>query len=204
MPAPSHATEATRRAILDAAAELFAEGGEDRLSIREVCARAGVTAPTVYHHFGDKDGLVLKVLEDSFTAFAQTVDGLDKPQDPIDALVSAWDGYVAYGLAHPMHYRIMFLRRRATPIPAAEAAFQRLVDVLGGVEAEGLLVPPLEHASKAFWSAMHGVTSAIASGYLPPDTPTSAIVRDAIIAHITRPRGGARPPAKKKKKRIKP
>jgi AcrR family transcriptional regulator len=202
MPEPSHATEATRRAILDAAAELFAEGGEKRLSIREVCARAGVTAPTVYHHFGDKDGLVLKVIEDSFSAFAQTVDELERPQDPIAALVWAWDAYVAYGLTHPMQYRIMFQRRRATPIPAATAAFQRLVDVLSAVEAEGLLVPPLEHACKAVWSAMHGVTSFIASGYLPPDTPASALVRDAIIAHITRPLNGARRPAKKKRSKL--
>ncbi|MDC3962266.1 TetR/AcrR family transcriptional regulator [Polyangium jinanense] len=202
MPAPSHATEATRRAILDAAAELLAEAGAERLSIREVCARAGVTAPTVYHHFGDKDGLVLQVLEDSFTAFVQTVDALDKPRDPIEALARAWDGYVAYGVAHPMHYRIMFMHRlaRATPIPAATAAFQRLVDVVSAAEAEGLLVPPLEEACKAFWSSMHGVTSLIASGHLPPDTPASALVRDAVIAHITRPRGSARRPAKKRSK----
>ncbi|MDI1448609.1 TetR/AcrR family transcriptional regulator [Polyangium sp. 6x1] len=200
MPAPSHATEATRRAILDAAAELLAEAGAERLSIREVCARAGVTAPTVYHHFGDKDGLVLKVLEDSFTAFVQTVDALDKPQDPIEALARAWDGYVAYGVAHPMHYRIMFVRlAHTTPIPAATAAFQRLVDVVSAAEAEGLLVPPLEDACKAFWSAMHGVTSLIATGYLPPDAPASALVRDAVIAHITRPRDGARRPAKTKR-----
>jgi len=201
MPSSPHDTEAPRRAILDAAAELFAEGGEERLSIREVCARAGVTAPTVYHHFGDKDGLVLKVIEDSFTAFVQTVGALDKPQDPIEALVWAWDGYVAYGAAHPMHYRIVFLRRltRPTPIPAATAAYQRLVNVVAAVEAEGLLVPPLEDACKAFWSAMHGVTSLIANGYLPPDAPASALVRDAVIAHITRPRGRARRPAAKKR-----
>lgn len=198
-----HATEATRRSILDAAAELLAEGGEEGVSIREVCARAGVTAPTVYHHFGDKDGLVLRVIEDSFKAFVQAVAGLERPRDPIEALVWAWDRYVAYALAHPTHYLIMFVRRRPRPIPASVAAFERLEEVLRFVQEEGLLVPPLEDAAKAFWSAMHGVSSLLVSGFLPPDTPVSALVRDALIAHITRPRDGASR-TEKKKKRSKP
>ena len=50
-------SEATRRAILDAAERLLASGGEEQVSIRELCLRAGVSPPTIYHHFGDKAGL---------------------------------------------------------------------------------------------------------------------------------------------------
>src|SRR5262249_42321574 len=45
---------ATRAAILAAAEELLARGGEGGFSVRELCARTGVTPPTIYHHFGDK------------------------------------------------------------------------------------------------------------------------------------------------------
>jgi len=41
-------SETTRRAILAAAEDLLAEGD---LSIRQLCARAGVTPPTFYHRF---------------------------------------------------------------------------------------------------------------------------------------------------------
>src|SRR5438874_1748823 len=64
MPAPAllrardGGSAATRRAILAAAEALLAQGGEAGLSIRELCARARVTAPTVYHHFGDKGALL--------------------------------------------------------------------------------------------------------------------------------------------------
>src|SRR5205085_1267020 len=51
-------SEATRRSILDAAEALLASRGEEGLSIREVCLRAGVTPPTIYYHFGDKAALV--------------------------------------------------------------------------------------------------------------------------------------------------
>jgi AcrR family transcriptional regulator len=57
--------EATRRAILDAAEDLLAGVGEEGLSIREICIRAGVTPPTIYHHFGDKGALIDRVVDDT-------------------------------------------------------------------------------------------------------------------------------------------
>lgn len=45
------------RAILDAAAEVFAETGYARASIDAIAGRAGVSKPTVYSHFGSKEAL---------------------------------------------------------------------------------------------------------------------------------------------------
>lgn len=46
-----------RRAILDAAAEIFGEQGYERASIDAIAAQAGVSKPTVYNHFGTKEQL---------------------------------------------------------------------------------------------------------------------------------------------------
>jgi TetR/AcrR family transcriptional repressor of mexJK operon len=43
-----------REAVLDAAVELFLDGGFDGTSMDAVAARAGVSKTTVYAHFGDK------------------------------------------------------------------------------------------------------------------------------------------------------
>src|SRR5580765_6523898 len=115
-------SEATRRAILDAAGELLATGGEDGLSIREVCARAGVTPPTVYHHFGDKAALVDRVVDDCFTAFDQASAARTPPADPVDALRWAADQYLRYGVERPTHYRLMFQQRHTRSSPAGLAA----------------------------------------------------------------------------------
>src|SRR5215470_9094940 len=103
-------SEATRRAILDAAGHLLATRGEDGLSIREVCARAGVTPPTIYHHFGDKQALVDRVVDDCFEAFDRSFAGRAAPADPVERLRWGFDRYVEHGLAHPTHYRLMFQR----------------------------------------------------------------------------------------------
>lgn len=50
-------TEATRRALLDAAARLFTERGFARTSLDDVAADARVTKGAIYHHFASKQGL---------------------------------------------------------------------------------------------------------------------------------------------------
>src|SRR6266852_519946 len=106
---------ATRRAILAAAETLLARGGEAGLSIRELCARASVTPPTVYHHFGDKGALVDRLVDECFAEFDRTFTRRRPPADPVEALRWGFARYVEYGLAHPTHYRLMF--QRSTPRP---------------------------------------------------------------------------------------
>ena len=194
-------SEATRRAILDAAEELLAGGGEAGLSIREVCARAGVTPPTVYHHFGDKAALVDRVVEDCFTEFDRAGAARTPPADPVEALRWAADTYLAYGVAHPTHYRLMFQQRPARPSPAGLASYDRLRRLVAAIAAAGRLAPPLEDATAAFWCMVHGVTSLVIAGFLEPDAPSVALVRDAMIAQLTRGPAAKRPRARKGRRR---
>ena len=194
-------SEATRRTILDAAGELLATGGEAGLSIREVCARAGVTPPTVYHHFGDKAALVHRIVEDCFTEFDQETAKRTPPADPVEALRWAADGYLRYGVAHPTHYRLMFQQRPARPSPAGLASYDRLRRLVTAIAAAGRLVPPVEDATAAFWCTVHGVTSLVIAGFLEPDAPSVALVRDAMIAQLTRPPETKRGRARKGRRR---
>jgi len=53
----------TRQALLDAAAELFAERGVDGASVDAIAERADRTSGALYDHFGSKDGLLFALLE---------------------------------------------------------------------------------------------------------------------------------------------
>jgi len=68
----SHAerTAGTRARIIAAVIESIAEIGFQRTTAVEITRRAGVTWGAVQHHFGDKDGILIAVLEDSFYRFA--------------------------------------------------------------------------------------------------------------------------------------
>jgi AcrR family transcriptional regulator len=57
-------TGTERRAqLLDIGRRLFAERGLDGTSIEEIAARAGVSKPVVYEHFGGKEGLYAVVVD---------------------------------------------------------------------------------------------------------------------------------------------
>lgn len=178
--------ETTRDTILAVAAALLAAGGEEGLSIRELCARAGVTAPTVYHHFGDKASLVERVIDACFEEFNGVAAGIGAPDDPVEALRWAFDRYVEYGRTHPSHYRVLFARRRAQPSAAGAQSYDRLLQRVRAVAGAGRLRSTVGDAAAAFWAAAHGVTALLIAGFEPPLGPAAvALVRDAMLAQLT-------------------
>ncbi|MBJ7328557.1 MAG: TetR/AcrR family transcriptional regulator C-terminal domain-containing protein [Solirubrobacteraceae bacterium] len=61
--APNSRSGITREAIVDAAAELLAEGGLDALTMRRLGDRLGISAMTLYRYFDDKDALLDAVVD---------------------------------------------------------------------------------------------------------------------------------------------
>lgn len=87
-PAPVAARETcTRERILTEAVALFAARGVDGVPVRDVAARVGISAPTLYHHFPDKQSLYLAAVR---RAFASTEEGivraLETPLPPRERL----------------------------------------------------------------------------------------------------------------------
>jgi AcrR family transcriptional regulator len=57
------AQAATREALLEAAAEIFARRGFAGTTVREICVQAGANVAAINYHFGDKAGLYSEVLK---------------------------------------------------------------------------------------------------------------------------------------------
>lgn len=71
------AHDATRRALLDAAADVFAGQGFHSATVRDICHKAGANVAAVNYHFGDKESLYSEVLAE--------LSGLAQKQFPSDA-----------------------------------------------------------------------------------------------------------------------
>lgn len=85
-PVPSDLT--ARERILQTALELYAQFGEDRVSMRRVSGEVGVTIGLIQHHFGTKDGLrraVDGVVVDQIVAALATADHSGSPAQVIAA-----------------------------------------------------------------------------------------------------------------------
>ena len=59
----------TRLNILEHALRLFAARGYDAIGVQEICGAAGITKPTLYHHFGNKRGLLAALIQEGCTPF---------------------------------------------------------------------------------------------------------------------------------------
>lgn len=174
----------TQRRILAVVEKLLAHGGEDAVSIREICLRAGVTAPTVYHHFGDKRSLVDHVIDDCFAEFDRSLTRTRMPDDPVEALRAGFGRYVAYGLQHPSHYRLIFQQRPARPTKAGLASYEKLRAAVARIAEAGRLRVTVDEGAFAFWSTAHGITSLLINGHESPGDSV-ALVRDALIDRLT-------------------
>jgi AcrR family transcriptional regulator len=171
-----------RDRLLTAAAELLdaAQGAE--VSTRAITERAGVQAPTLYHHFGSKRGLEDAVLTHGFKRFLSEREGLGG--DPIEDIRRGWDLHVRYGLEHPAFYGLIY--GRVTPgepcgvVAEVEAMILR---ALQPAAAAGRLRVTPERAAREILAASTGVVlTLITTG---ADPSLSEDVRDALLARIT-------------------
>jgi AcrR family transcriptional regulator len=74
-------TDTTRHALLDHAADVFAENGFDRASVREITSRASANQAAINYHFGGKEALYRDVL---LVAVAALSDASLLDEDTID------------------------------------------------------------------------------------------------------------------------
>lgn len=86
-----------RQLIIDAAAELFADHGYDRSSIRDIARRVGLLPGSVYHYFPSKDALYLAVHGEGFRRLMAAVQAaVDASRDPWERLVRACEVHVGH------------------------------------------------------------------------------------------------------------
>jgi AcrR family transcriptional regulator len=171
----------TRDRILQAAARLLAESGGAPVSTRAVCAAAGVGAPTLYHHFGDKDGLLDAVVAYGFERYLAEERSLPPTGDPVEDLRRGWDAHVEFGLSQPAFYALMYgARRRAG---ASEEAYRILLHMTEEVARAGRLRVPVKTAAAMMHAAGVGVTLKLISGH-EQDPDLSPRTREAILAAV--------------------
>lgn len=171
-----------RRALIDAALALIAEGELGTLSLREVARRAGVTPGAPYHHFKDKTSLLAAVAEEGFLALTTRMDAALAAVAASDArgrLAALARAYLTFARAHSSHYRVMFLPEvkhrdaSASLHAAADGGFARLMEAIQAVRprVDAATVQP---RALITWAAAHGLVLLWNDGLLDKKLPVHA------------------------------
>jgi AcrR family transcriptional regulator len=182
-----------RERLISAAMELLAVSNGKPVSTRQITDLAGVTAPTLYHHFGDKDGLMEAVVARGFEEFVQREGTVERSASPLLDVQRLWDIHVHFGLSHAQLYMLMFGNtgpgRRPVLVEEAEHLLER---ELGRAAAAGQLAAPPAQAARAILAANIGVTLMLLADQsdqpLTSDDiaalPLSAQTRDAVLRSV--------------------
>ena len=97
------------RHIAQVAARLFATQGYDATSVRMIVEAAGVTKPTLYYHFGSKEGLAQALLT---VPMSELIAGLrailEAPGDPVEVLERIFEAQFAFCREDPDRARFVF------------------------------------------------------------------------------------------------
>ena len=101
---PNRGDLAARDRLLLAATQLLDEAAGGPVSTREITERAGVRAPTLYHHFGSKQALLDAVVSHGFKEFLRSRRASSDNNDPLEDVRAGWDSHVAFGLEFPGAY----------------------------------------------------------------------------------------------------
>jgi AcrR family transcriptional regulator len=170
----------TREILLEAALKVLEEEGEAHFSTRNVCAIANVTAPTLYHHYGNADGLLSAALAEAFAQFLESKRAAVQSGDPVKALSQGWDDYVRFAAARPRLYAAMLSRvLRGGQIQAAEQAFALLIERITAIAAEGRLARTVDEAADILWASANAASLLHVTARLRQVTPpTSAVLKD--------------------------
>ncbi|WP_185973615.1 TetR/AcrR family transcriptional regulator [Ferrovibrio terrae] len=163
--------EATRRAILTAAARIIRERGPDRIGVAEVMREAGLTHGGFYAHFTSRDALVAEAIRSMFEGgrqkFVARVGGRTGPE----ALKTWIDSYVSRehrdnpGGGCAMAALISDIARLE---PVARAAFDDGIRGIAGRLSAHLPAGTEEHAVSSLMAEMAGAVALARAVSDPP------------------------------------
>ncbi|QIL73826.1 TetR/AcrR family transcriptional regulator (plasmid) [Diaphorobacter sp. HDW4B] len=173
-------------AILDGALALLEAHGPAGLTTRAVCEAAGIKAPTLYHYFGDKDGLERAVIRRGLADFMRLKQQTKPLADPLEQLRDGWDVALEFALKRPALYALVSQHARTEPELLADAyalmqsRVQRLVDM-------GRLQGPVDHAARGIWAASQGALSLLFLGTSRKDVEAvSDLLFNAVIDRLSK------------------
>jgi AcrR family transcriptional regulator len=128
-----------RREILDAAWEVSRENGVAGLTLREVAARVGMRAPSLYSHFASKHAIYDAMFRDAWETYLAHVDGVELPSSPRAVLRVIVRRFFDFAAADYARHQLMNLRTIPGFTPSEEAyepavrVFERLRSALSAI-----------------------------------------------------------------------
>jgi AcrR family transcriptional regulator len=194
------ARDLTRRAILDAALELFVADGYANVSMRSIAAKVDYSPAAIYSYFASKDDIFHALAEEGFRLLGAAHLTEGPSADPLDDIrMAPWRLY-EFSKLQPQYFALVFLDRRVPRIARDSEQFAFMVEIKNAIRTRmqrcldaGLFPSSLDVdvALRLILAPVMGLAMLRLSGRLMPHEDADALVRDAIETTIAGLRAGA-------------
>ena len=171
---------------------LFAQGGEQAVTMRNLATALGVSPMTPYSYFKDKDEILAAIRASAFTRFAIALEtAMAKSADPLTASALTGQAYIDFAQAHPAAYRLMFdlCQPNEDSYPELAAASRRARATMSahvrGLIGAGMMEGEPELLGHIFWAALHGAIVLDMAGKLG-DGIDPVMLRAGIMTAVSR------------------
>ena len=136
----------TEQAILQAALELARANSFDKISVRDICQRAGITTGAFYHHFRSKEDLLSRGFAPLDRYMEQALAGHESDSPPVRLrlILSTYAAFIeqqGWELAARYYQRRLDAPDDASSMDPTRYTLRAMLDCLRQAEAEGLLLP---------------------------------------------------------------
>jgi AcrR family transcriptional regulator len=174
----ARARENLRRAILDAARELFATEEYEAVSLRRIAEKIEYSPAAIYLHFQDKKEILFHLIDEGFALLSARLETV-RVADPVERLRQGAAVYFDFAFTQPHYYRLMFqlqnkeLGELMPRCRMAEEAFSFIRRAVSEAMENGQFAaaPPEPIVSHTIWASLHGAASLVLTGHLGRKLP---------------------------------
>ena len=183
----------TRARVIDETIRRILEEGFAAASAKHITERAGVTWGVVQYHFGDRDGLLMAVVDKGFAELLDTLHGLpldaEKSRDRIEFIVTAaWEAFSSPTSMAALEILIATRAMRDAGASQHLGELGRAFSKLGKHIGEGLAARHAAAIGNLIWATLRGL---IVAQLVVPEPLDTRRERRALVDMITRYVDGA-------------
>ena len=195
--------EAVRRAILDAARELFVAEGFQNVSIRKIAERIEYSPAAIYSYFPSKDDIFFELAEEGFRLLGDPGEPAYQTYlhtlKPLDRIRAVFMRLCEFNRDHPQYFALMFLERSVPRITReyerfafARAMKQHVVAEIQACIDSGELPASVDPtvALRMVTAGMLGIAMMKANDRLGPGESAEDLAADAIDVALAGLRSG--------------
>jgi AcrR family transcriptional regulator len=156
-----------RGELVEATLRLLGESGDPgKVTVAAIVDAVGCTPPTLYNYWPKRELLLLEASEMGFVAFRESqAEAAARESDPLARIRLRGDAYLAFALARPSLFRVLFLDRPVPGAPRADAESPGagLDDLIHDVElamrSGQLAAGEPQLVAAGLWAGVHGIAA---------------------------------------------